>query len=135
MMIHVAAKGSNMKMDITRAEALRLFALGAVSVSAGLFVGAARAADGVKLFKIVSARDEIVIGVTDKDIAGSDGSDLAKLAAKMKSTGQFEAWRYAVKKADNGDLQQAPSTRVMLIWSDTLRIEPYVSPLKVLPPA
>jgi hypothetical protein len=135
MMISIAAKGPNMLENVTRAQVLRGFALGGVAVSAGLFVGAATAADAVKLFKIVSPKDEIVVGVTDKDIAGAEGSDLAKLAAKMKATGQMEVWRYAVKKADNGDLQQAPSSRVMLIWSDALRIEPYTSPLKVLPPA
>lgn len=116
---------------ISRAQFLRIALAGAVALAAP----AALAQDaGVKLFKIVSPRDEIVVGVTAKDLGG-DGSDLAKLAGKMKAAGQLEVWRYAVRKADNGDLQQAPSGRVMLIYSDTLRIEPYATPLKVLPPA
>lgn len=123
-----------MKVGFTRAQALRFLVAG-FAAAAVVASPAAFADEGVKLFKIVSAKDEIVIGVTDKDLVGAEGSDLARLSGKMKSAGQLEVWRYAVRKADNGDLQQAPSSRVMLIYSDTLRIEPYASPLKVLPPA
>jgi len=116
---------------LSRTQFLRLAFAGAVALGAP----AAFAQDaGVKLFKIVSAKDEIVVGVKTAELAG-EGSDLAKLAGRMKSAGQLEVWRYAVRKADNGDLQQAPLGRVMLIYSDTLRIEPYATPLKVLPPA
>ena len=122
-------------MDVTvtctRAAALRLLGLAAL---ASVVAPAVEAAEGTKLFKIVSARDEIVVGVTDKELAG-EGGDLARLAGKMRAAGQLEVWRYAVRKSANGDLEQAPSTRVMLIFSDTLRIEPYSSPLKALPPA
>ena len=73
-------------------------------------------------------------GVTEKDLAGIDGGDLARLVAKMRAAGHIEVWRYAVRKADSGDLQQAPASRAIIIYADTLRVEPYVSPLKVLPP-
>ncbi len=123
-----------MTTTFTRAQALRLFGVAALAAAAGARTTKAGAAEGVKLFKIVSARDEIVIGVTDKDLSG-EGSELARLTAKMRAAGQLEVWRYAVRKAANGDLEQAPSTRVMLIFSDTLRIEPYATPLKVVGPA
>ena len=122
-----------MTASCTRAEALQLFGL-AIFAGIGVTGRSAHAADGVKLFKIVSARDEIVIGVTDMELSG-EGSDLARLASKMRAAGQLEVWRYAVRKAASGDLEQAPSTRVMIIYSETLRIEPYATPLKVLPPA
>lgn len=122
-----------MTATFTRAQALRMFGVAAFAAAAGARATKAGAAEGVKLFKIVTARDEIVVGVTDKEM-GNDGSDLARLTAKMRAAGQLEVWRYAVRKAPNGDLEQAPSTRVMLIYSDTLRIEPYTTPLKVLPP-
>lgn len=122
-----------MTATFTRAQALRMFGVAALAAAAGARATGAKAAEGVKLFKIVTARDEIVVGVADKDLSG-DGSDLARLTAKMRAAGQLEVWRYAVRKAANGDLEQAPSTRVMLIFSETLRIEPYASPLKVLPP-
>jgi hypothetical protein len=43
------------------------------------------------------------------------------------------AWQYAVKKAANGDLQQAPLRQVGLLANSSLRVEPFASPLAVLP--
>jgi hypothetical protein len=118
----------------SRGQMLRMATLGVFAAAVAASAPAARADEGVKLFKIVSARDEIIVGVTDKDLAGAEGSDLARLLSKMRAAGQIEVWRYAVRKADNGDLQQKASNRAMIIYSETLRVEPYVSPLKVLPP-
>lgn len=125
---------SDVTSTFTRAQALRMFSLAALAAAAGAKATSAKAAEGVRLFKIVTARDEIVVGLTDRELAG-EGGELARLTAKMRAAGQLEVWRYAVRKAANGDLEQAPSTRVMLIYSDTLRIEPYSTPLKILPPA
>ena len=107
----------------TRAQLLRgLFGVALATSCAGL----ARAADDLPtLYKIVSPRDEIVVGSTE--------ADLAKFAARFRGAGQMEVWRYVVRKADSGDLVQAPGMRVMLIWSDMIRIEPYRSPLKIMP--
>lgn len=97
--------------------------------------GAALAAEPALLFKVVSARDEIVIGVPAKTVEGADeAARLSALAATLKRDGKLEAWRYAVKKAANGDLQQAPSGRVVVFLHDTVRLEPYATPLAVLPP-
>jgi hypothetical protein len=38
-----------------------------------------------------------------------------------------------VRKAANGDLEQAPLRKIGLIATDSLRVEPYASPLRVLP--
>jgi len=42
-------------------------------------------------------------------------------------------WQYAVRKAPNGDLQQAPLHKVGLLANSSLRVEPYATPLAVLP--
>jgi hypothetical protein len=47
--------------------------------------------------------------------------------------GSMSAWQYAVHKSSSGDLEQAPLRKIGLLASDSLRIEPYASPLKVLP--
>lgn len=125
---------NDVTMICTRADALRFLGLAAIAGAVATASPVAQAAEGVKLFKIVTARDEIVVGVTDKELSG-EGSDLARLTAKMRAAGQLEVWRYAVRKAASGDLEQAPSTRVMLIFSETLRIEPYKTPLKIVDPA
>ncbi|HKU05912.1 MAG TPA: hypothetical protein VJR30_07575 [Bradyrhizobium sp.] len=45
----------------------------------------------------------------------------------------LNVWCYAVRKADNSDLEMAPLHRVGLISTESLRAEPYPTPLKVLP--
>ena len=94
-----------MTATFTRAQAFRMFGVAALAAAAGARTTKAGAAEGVKLFKIVTARDEIVIGVTDKEMSG-EGSDLARLTAKMRAAGQLEVWRYATRKAANGDLER-----------------------------
>jgi hypothetical protein len=42
-------------------------------------------------------------------------------------------WQYAVRKSSSGDLEQAPLHKIGLIAKESLRVEPYASPLKVLP--
>ncbi len=77
------------------------------------------------LFKIVSPKDDVVIGVTGMDVDG--------IAKKLVADGTLSAWQYAVRKNSNGDLEQAPLRRIAILRQDTFRIEPYSSPLKVVP--
>lgn len=91
---------------------------------------------GIKLFKMVTAKDEVVIGVSDKELRSfGPRPDVDNLAEHLVSAGQISAWQYAVKKAADGSLVQAPLRRIAILKSDTLRIEPLnPAPLKVLPP-
>ena len=109
-----------MKSMISRSQFLRTTVLGATAIWVAANAPAAHADESVKLFKIVSARDEIIVGVTDKDLAGAEGGDLARLVSKMRTAGHVEVWRYAVRKAENGDLQQAPSSRAILIYAELI---------------
>ena len=45
----------------------------------------------------------------------------------------MSVWQYAVQKSAAGDLEEKPLRKVGLIASDSLRVEPYATPLKVLP--
>ena len=92
---------------------------------------------GIKLFKMITAKDEVVIGMTNDELRSfGPKPDVDNLAEHLVSAGQISAWQYAVKKADDGSLVQAPLKRVAVLKSDTLRIEPFnPAPLKVLPPA
>ena len=90
------------------------------------------AADKASLFKVVTAKDEIVIGVPDAELAQMDGN-AGGIAKALVAKGSLSAWRYAVRKADNGDLEMAPLHKVGLISTESLRVEPYPTPLKVLP--
>jgi hypothetical protein len=102
-----------------------------------LATGAALAQEAsVKLFKIITAKDEVVIGLTDPELRSfGPRADVENLAAQLVSAGQVTAWQYAVKRGADGSMVQAPLRRVAVLKSDTLRIEPYnPAPLKTLPP-
>ena len=90
------------------------------------------AADKVSLFKVITAKDEIVIGLADDDLKAMDGN-AGGIAKALVSKGSLSVWQYAVRKAATGDLEQAPLHRIGLISAESLRIEPYATPLKVVP--
>ena len=90
------------------------------------------AADKVSLFKIITVKDEIVIGIPD-ELAQLDGKDAGGIAKMLIAKGSMSVWQYAVHKSAAGDLEQAPLRKIGLMASDSLRVEPYASPLKVLP--
>jgi hypothetical protein len=97
-----------------------------------MMVQGALAADKVSLFKVITAKDEIVIGLTDDELKQMDGN-AGGVAKALVAKGSLSVWKYAVRKAANGDLEQAPLHRIGLISTESLRIEPYTSPLKVVP--
>lgn len=85
------------------------------------------------LFKIITVKDEIVIGLNEGELGQIGGKDAGAVAKALAAKGQMTAWQYAVKKASNGDLQQAPLRQVGLLANSSLRVEPYASPLTILP--
>jgi len=91
------------------------------------------AADKVSLFKIITAKDEIVIGIADDELAQLDGKNAGGIAKMLVAKGSMTVWQYAVHKSASGDLEQAPAHKIGLLASDALRVEPYATPLKVLP--
>ncbi len=97
-----------------------------------MMVQQALAADKVSLFKVITAKDEIVIGLTGDELKQMDGN-AGGIAKALVARGSLSVWKYAVRKAASGDLEQAPLHRIGLISTEALRIEPYASPLKVVP--
>ena len=83
--------------------------------------------------KIVTVKDEIVIGLNAAELGAIGGNDAGAVAKALAAKGQLTAWQYAVKQAANGTLQQAPLRQVGLLANASLRVEPYASPLTVLP--
>jgi hypothetical protein len=93
----------------------------------------ASAADKVSLFKVITIKDEIVIGLSDAELSQMDGHDAGGVARMLVGKGTLNVWQYAVRHGQSGDLEQAPLRKVALISNASLRIEPYSSPLKVVP--
>jgi hypothetical protein len=87
----------------------------------------------VSLFKLITAKDEIVIGLPDDELAQLEGKNAGGVAKMLVSKGSMSVWQYAVRKASTGDLEQAPLQKIGLISSESLRVEPYATPLKVVP--
>ena len=121
------------------AAPIRRLALGAAAVLA-LGIAAAGAADPekpkMKLFKVVTQRDETVIGIKEEELrAFGPAGDLDNLAQRLGTAGMIVVWQYAPKKGSDGQLQQAPAQRIAVFASGISRIEPYATPLPVVAPA
>jgi hypothetical protein len=111
-----------------------LFGLGlAALIMKSVVIEPALAADKVSLFKVITQKDEIVIGISDEDLAQVDGKNAGGIAKMLVAKGSMSVWQYAVHKSSTGDLEQAPLHKIGLLATDSLRVEPYASPLKVLP--
>jgi hypothetical protein len=91
------------------------------------------AADKVSLFKVITTKDEVVIGLSDDELAQVDGKNAGGIAKMLVAKGSMSVWQYAVHKSSTGDLEQAPLHKIGLLATDSLRVEPYATPLKVLP--
>jgi hypothetical protein len=97
-----------------------------------MMIQPALAADKVSLFKVITAKDEIVIGISDDELKLMDGN-AGGVAKTLVARGSLTVWQYAVRKAATGDLEQAPLHKIGLISTESLRVEPYATPLKVVP--
>ena len=90
----------------------------------------------MKLFKVVTQRDETVIGLKEEELRNFGPSgDLENLAQRLGTAGTLVVWQYATKKGSDGQLQQAPAQRIAVFASGIARIEPYATPLPVVAPA
>ena len=108
----------------------------AALIMESLVVQPAFAADKVSLFKIITAKDEVEIGLTDEELRSfGAGPDIDVLAKKLADAGQITVWQYAVQRAPDGTTRHAALKRVAIFKADTLRIEPCnPAPLKAVPP-
>jgi hypothetical protein len=85
------------------------------------------------LFKVISVKDDVTIGLSLDELTALGGNDAGAVAKALVAKGTLSVWQYAVRKAASGDLEQAPRAKIGLIAHDSLRVEPYASPLKVIP--
>jgi hypothetical protein len=93
----------------------------------------ALATDKISLFKVITTKDEIVIGLTDDELSKIDGRNAGGVAKLLAAKGAMTVWQYAVRKAETGALEQAPLRKIGLMANASLRVEPYTSPLKIVP--
>lgn len=88
----------------------------------------------INLFKVITVKDEIVIGLSADELKALGGSDASAVARALAQKGDLSAWQYTVRRGPNGELQQAPTAKVGLLANSSLRVEPYTTPYAILPP-
>lgn len=89
----------------------------------------------VSLFKVVSAKDDMIVGLTRGELEKfGPGIPLEVFAAELQRRGQMAVWQYASTRGAQGELVMSPLQRIVVLYPGTARIEPYTSNLKVMPP-
>lgn len=116
----------------------RTFLIGVTLAPALVSIGAHASAQDreVSLFKIVSAKDDMIVGLTRDELAKfGPGAPLEVFASELQRRGQMAVWQYASTRGPQGELVMSPLQRIIVLYPGTARIEPYTSNLKVMLPA
>ncbi|WP_395318038.1 hypothetical protein [Variovorax sp. UC74_104] len=118
---------------LPRRRTLVAFAMLVPAALALRSVRAQSSAPGVQLFKVVSSRDEVIVGADAAMLGAGSGPAVERLAAQLAAKGQLTLWQYASSKDAGGALVQAPLRQIVVFRNDALRIEPYATPLPIQP--
>ena len=105
---------------------LRIAALAACAILSGL----PAAASAETLFKIVTAKDDVVVGVNEAELKEL-GGDAGGIAKAIAAKGALSLWQYNVTRKD-GEMVLAPRAKIGVLANASLRVEPYTQPYKVL---
>lgn len=89
--------------------------------------------DKTDLFKVVTVKDEIIIGLSADELKALGGSDASAVVHALAQKGDLTVWQYNVHRGPNSELQQAPTAKIGLLANSSLRVEPYTTPYAVLP--
>ena len=85
------------------------------------------------LFKVVTSKDEIIIGLTTDELKALGGTDAAAVAHALAQKGDMAVWQYNVHRGANGEFQEAPTAKIGLIANSSLRVEPYSTTYTIVP--
>lgn len=105
---------------------------------AGLLIEAvvshpAFAVNKVTLFKVTTPQDQIVIGLTDKELKQMRGKDAAAVEHALNAAGALSVWEYGQRRGISGEMEQAPLRTVSLKSDANIRVEAFPTKLKVVP--
>ncbi len=114
------------RREIARRGALAILML---TVTQGAFAQEKK----TNLFKVITVKDDIVIGLSADELKALGGSDAGAVAAAIAKAGSLTAWQYNVKRGPNGEMQQTPTAKVGLLAGSSLRVEPYTTPYAIVP--
>ncbi len=112
------------------------FSAATLALLAGIATQALGEPAPVSLFKVVTVKDEVTIGLNAQELKALGGPEKAPagiIASALAGKRELTVWQYAVRHGANGNLEVAPLRQIGLLAHDSLRVEPYSSPLAVLP--
>lgn len=97
---------------------------------------AAQAADPVTLFKVVTVKDETIVGVTADEMTAYGAGAPAEVVAKALDARRYlGAWQYATSRAQDGTMKEMPVRRIVVFAAHVVRIEPHRAANEIVPPA
>ena len=87
----------------------------------------AQPALGETLFKIVTVKDEVIVGLNDAELGGDAGGIAKAIASKV--------FGLAIRSEARGRrrARDAPVAKIGMLANNSLRVEPFKQPFKVLP--
>jgi len=85
------------------------------------------------LFKIVTVRDDIVIGLDQSELARIGGSDAGAVARALARQGELAVWQYGVRRGPDNVPLQVPTRKIGLLANASLRVEPFSTPYAIQP--
>jgi hypothetical protein len=106
--------------------------LAGAALAAALVALVVQPAFAETLFKIVTVKDEIIVGLNDAELKDM-GGDAGGLARAIAAKGAVTLWQYSVRQAKDGERVVAPLQKIGVLAASSLRVEPYRQPFKVLP--
>ena len=89
----------------------------------------------VALFRVVTPRDTIVIGLSRDQLENMHARDAAEVAKAIGSAGAIKVWQYGIRRNAAGELEQAPVKQIGLMSAAAVRVEAYDTSLKIVPVA
>ncbi|MGY4622679.1 hypothetical protein [Bradyrhizobium sp. USDA 4486] len=113
------------RCDLIKGAAVALFTL--------LIQGAWAQETRINLFKIITIKDEIVIGLSAEELQALGGNDASAVAHALAQKRDLTVWQYNVHRGPSGELQQAPTAKIGLLANASLRVEPYTTPYQIVP--
>jgi len=87
----------------------------------------------MNLFKVVTIKDEIIIGLSPDELQALGGNDASAVAHALAQKGDLTVWQYNVHRGQNGEMLQAPTAKIGLLANASLRVEPYTTPYQIMP--
>jgi hypothetical protein len=120
-----------------RRDILKCGSLAALLVASAPILAATQAAwaqeTKTALFKVITSKDEIIIGLTTDELKALGGTDASAVAHALAQKGDMAVWQYNVHRGANGELQESPTAKIGLIANASLRVEPYTTTYAIVP--